>query len=207
MRTLWRTERSPGKSRNTPAFRDKVGKAFGTITMTSNQKRTAFAQFIREHQASLRSFLRVIGVQPDSVDDLAQETFMAAFRELDRFDADKDFGKWLRGIARNLTRNELRKSARRRRILDEDLTEHLLAEADSDHREDEFEETYFHSLRDCLERLPNKSRRLITGRYADEWKAPFLADQFQMTSTAVRLALMRIRRQLRDCIEKRAPHA
>ena len=58
-----------------------------------------------------------------------------------------------------------------------------------------------------LEQLPEKSRSLIAGRYRDEWKASFLADQFQMTAAAVRLALMRIRRQLKTCIETRVSNA
>ena len=172
-----------------------------------DQKREAFAAFVREHQASMRSFLRVIGVQADSVDDLAQETFMVAYRELDRFDNNEDFGKWLRGIARNLTRNELRKSARRSRIMNEELPQHLLAEAEVDQSEARFEDADLCALRDCLEQLPEKSRGLIAGRYQDEWKASFLADQFQMTAAAVRLALMRIRRQLKTCIETRVSNA
>lgn len=194
------------KVRNNQSGDDKFSKT-GTGQMTRQQKRDEFARFVREHQASLRSFLRVIGVKPDAVDDLAQETFLAAFRELDRYDADQDLGKWLRGIARNLARNELRKTARRCRITDGELTEHLLAETERDQTEESYEEHDFRSLRDCLEQLPEKSRRLITGRYADEWKAPFLADQFELTATAVRLALMQIRKQLRGCIEKRAHHA
>ena len=174
--------------------------------MTPNQKRKAFAQFVRDHQGSLRSFIRMLGVQPDSVDDLAQETFLVAFEELDRFDDDRDFGKWLRGIARNLTRNEIRKSARRGRILDKELTEHLLAESEADQSSAGYEEYDFCALRDCLEQLPEKSRTLISRRYADEWKATFLADQFEMSATAVRLALLRIRGQLKLCIEKRLSH-
>ncbi|MDF1737934.1 MAG: sigma-70 family RNA polymerase sigma factor [Verrucomicrobiales bacterium] len=174
--------------------------------MTSNRKRKAFARFVRDHQGSLRSFVRMLGVHPDSVDDIAQETFLVAFKELDRFDDERDFGKWLRGIARNLTRNELRKHARRGRILDEALTDHLLAEAEADENASGYEEFDFCALRDCLEQLPEKSRTLISRRYADEWKAPFLADQFEMSATAVRLALMRIRGQLKTCIEKRLAH-
>ncbi len=170
-------------------------------------KRAEFASFVAEHQASLRSFLRVIGVSQDSVDDLAQETFLVAFRELDHFDKDEDFGKWLRGIARNLTRNELRKNARRARILDQKLTDHLLSEAEKDCSRKEYEEVDYRALRDCLEHLPEKSRKLIAGRYADEWKSSFLADQFNMTATAVRLALMRIRRQLKICVESKYPNA
>ena len=167
------------------------------------EKRAIFAEFVREHHATLRGFLRVVGVRPDAVDDLAQEAFMVAFRELDSFNIDEDFGKWLRGIAKNLARNEMRKSARRSRIVDGALTEHLLAEAERDHENLGFEEKDYCALRDCLEHLPEKSRKLIAGRYADEWNASFLADQFQMSATAVRLALMSIRRQLKSCIEKR----
>lgn len=170
-------------------------------------KRAEFTEFVTQHHAQLRGFLRVIGVAPDSVDDLAQETFLVAYRELEKFDKNEDFGKWLRGIARNLTRNELRKNARRTRILSNELTGHLLAESEKDNPEERFDEADFCALRDCLEQLPEKSRHLISGRYADEWKAPYLADQFNMSATAVRLSLMRIRQQLKSCITKRLENA
>ncbi|MFI4874717.1 MAG: sigma factor-like helix-turn-helix DNA-binding protein, partial [Blastopirellula sp. JB062] len=59
-------------------------------------------------------------------------------------------------------------------------------------------------LRDCVEQLPPKSRQIISCRYADGWKAPDLAAHFDMTSAAVRQALVRIRDQLKTCIERRA---
>lgn len=170
-------------------------------------KQEEFRAFVQEHQAPLRGFVRMLGVHTDSVDDLAQETFLIAFRELDRFDTDQDFGKWLRGIARNLVRNELRRNARRGRIMDEQVTRHLLAAAESEPGEIGFEEDEFHALRDCLETLPEKSRLLIDGRYFDEWNASILADKFEMSAGAVRLALMRIRRQLSTCIKERITNA
>ena len=176
--------------------------------MNSEQrKQDEFRAFVREHQAPLRGFVRMLGVDTDSVDDLAQEAFMVAYRELDRFDAEQDFGKWLRGIARNLVRNELRRNSRRGRLMDEHVTTHLLAVSDSNHDEIGFEEAEFHALRDCLESLPEKSRMLIDGRYFDEWNASILADKFEMSATAVRLALMRIRRQLNNCIKERLADA
>ena len=171
--------------------------------MKGTDKREAFAAFVAEHQASLRGFLRVVGVRQDSVDDLAQETFLVAFRELDSFRTDEDFGKWLRGIARNLVRNEMRKTARRCRIMDNELTDHMMAHLEPDRADTRFEAFDFRALRDCLEQLPEKSRQLVAGRYADEWNASYLADQFEMSATAVRLALMRIRRQLKGCIRSR----
>ena len=63
------------------------------------------------------------------------------------------------------------------------------------------------ALRDCVEQLPGKSREMITGRYEDGWTAGFLADQLRMTASAVRQALVRIRRQLRHCVEERLADA
>ena len=93
--------------------------------MAGKQDEARFAALVEEHQASLRAFVRTLGVDTDWVDDLAQDAFVVAYRELETFDEDRDFGKWLRGIARNLVRNELRKAVRRR-IMNEDLTRHLL---------------------------------------------------------------------------------
>lgn len=175
--------------------------------MDGQHKLHAFGAFVAEHQAALRGFVRMLGVQGDTVDDFAQETFLVAYRELERFDDNQDLGKWLRGIARNLVRNELRREARRRRIMQEGITEHLLAVLEPDRAQPRFEDADFRALRDCLEELPEKGRRLIAARYADEWNASILADQFGMSATAIRLALMRTRRGLKVCIEKRLSHA
>ncbi|MAG93609.1 MAG: RNA polymerase subunit sigma [Planctomycetaceae bacterium] len=155
---------------------------------------------INEH-AALRAFIRALGVDRDWVDDLAQETFLVAYRELDSFDQQRDFGKWLRGIARNLVRNEVRKVGRRRRILHENLTDILLTrDEDQSHALDR---SNVAALRECVEQLPGKSRDLVSGRYRDGWSADDLADQLDMTAAAVRQALVRIRRKLRTCIEQR----
>jgi RNA polymerase sigma-70 factor (ECF subfamily) len=44
------------------------------------------------------------------VDELAQEAFLTAYRRYDNLEPDADFGRWLRGSARNLVANIRRKS-------------------------------------------------------------------------------------------------
>ena len=75
-----------------------------------------FELLVVEHHVQLRAFVRSLAVDPDWVDDIAQESFLTAYREWKSFDSTRDFGKWLRGIAANIVRNELRKDARRQRI-------------------------------------------------------------------------------------------
>lgn len=164
-----------------------------------------FEALVKEHQASLRVFVRSLGVEPDWVDDLAQDAFVVAYRELESFDPGRDFGKWLRGIARNLVRNELRKRGRQHRILHEGLAEHLLELGEKE--EERFDAGQVTALRDCVEALPGKSRELVHSRYYEGWNASVLADKFEMKAATIRQTLLRIRRQLHLCIKKRTKEA
>ncbi|MEP3482299.1 MAG: sigma-70 family RNA polymerase sigma factor [Fuerstiella sp.] len=159
---------------------------------------------MEEHHMQLRSFVRTLGVDPDWVDDLAQEAFLVAFREKASFDRSRDIGKWLRGIARNLVRNEIRKDARRRRILHEALAELLVSCEDQCHESAHWTEMKMPALRDCVEQLPSKSRQLVSERYGGGWLADEMAEQLRMSASAIRMGLTRIRRQLKQCIEQKA---
>lgn len=162
-----------------------------------------FTQLVAQQHQQLRSFVRTLGIAPDWVHDLAQEVFLVAWRESDSFDSQRDIGKWLRGIARNLVRNELRKDQRRKRILHEGLSELLVRSLEGETEAPDWEQCRMPALRDCVEQLAPKSRQIVAGRYSDGWKTPDLADHLGMTAAAVRQALMRIREQLKQCIEFR----
>ena len=165
-----------------------------------NAEMGKFIDFVRENHVQLRSFIRTLGIVSESVDDLAQETFLVAYREMETFDANRDLGAWLRGIARNLVRNELRKEARRRRILNESLSDLLLRAGDEE--PSPLDRAKMSALRECVEQLPPKSRSLVKGRYRDGLTAASLSKHTGMTAAAIRQALVRIRRRLRQCVEQ-----
>ncbi|WP_017444025.1 sigma-70 family RNA polymerase sigma factor [Gayadomonas joobiniege] len=165
-----------------------------------NTEQTLFIAFVRQYQAGLRAYIRSLGIQSASVDDMAQETFLVAYKQMHKFDANEDFGYWLRGIARNLIRNELAKSTRQSRILDAGLTDFLLNELTLEYQTPEQDVDEVQALAHCINKLPEKSRQLVAGKYQQEHHNALLAEQNSMTETAVRIALMRIRNQLKDCI-------
>ncbi|MDF1754255.1 MAG: sigma-70 family RNA polymerase sigma factor [Verrucomicrobiales bacterium] len=166
-----------------------------------------FVRQVREHHASLRGFVRSLGVNPLWVDDIAQEAFIVAYNRLDEFDKDRDFGAWLRGIARNLVINERRKDARRKRIISDNLTDVLLSTSSTP--EYEAEElgdrglAKVNALRECIRELPEKSLSLIKAKYENNSSALDIAETFGMKPPAVRKALERLRASLRKCMEKR----
>ena len=167
----------------------------------NDDKRSAFDALVIDHHVRLRAFVRSLGVDPDWVDDLAQEAFLTAHREWDAFDPSRDPGKWLRGIAANIVRNEISKDARRRRILHTELAEILLDRyAESRERQ---EPLTIDAVRGGLGKLASRSRQLVEGRYRDGLAAPELAERLGMSAANVRQMLVRIRRQVKQCVELR----
>jgi RNA polymerase sigma factor (sigma-70 family) len=116
-------------------------------------QRKEFAKLVLEHQARLRMFIRMLGALPDSVDDLAQDAFVVAYERIDTLEDFDQAGPWLRSIARNLVRNELRKSSRQRRVVNASISEAMLAVSDEPVTAP-WSEDWFAALRTCLERLP-----------------------------------------------------
>jgi RNA polymerase sigma-70 factor (ECF subfamily) len=77
----------------------------------SSDDRAAFGELVLRHQSPVRRFLRhLLGGDAALADDLAQETFLRAYRGLRQFQGGSAFLTWVLGIAHNQFRN-----ARRRR--------------------------------------------------------------------------------------------
>ena len=166
-----------------------------------NERRLQFESLVIDHHVRVRAFVRSLGVEPDWVDDVAQEAFLTAYRNWSSYDRERDFGKWIRGIAANIVRNEVSKDARRRRILHTELAEILLNRYTKSR--ERREPMTIAAIRQCVDELAPRSQQLVQGRYRDGLAAPELAKRLQMSAANVRQMLVRIRRQLKQCVELR----
>ena len=80
----------------------------------------ALDQFVSETHDSVRRLCRLLG-DPDTVDDLVQDTYLRAIRSLPRFRRDGSARSWLLAIARNTSADATRSRVRARehlRVLD-----------------------------------------------------------------------------------------
>lgn len=71
----------------------------------------AFGELVRRHQSAVRATLRTL-TRGDEVraDELAQDTFLRAYRSLKNFRAESQFSTWLYRIAYNAFQDELRRA-------------------------------------------------------------------------------------------------
>ncbi len=83
------------------------------VTRAQAGCREALEQLVVRYQESLFSFLyRYVGQAADA-EDLSQEVFMKALRNIDGFRRESSLGTWLFAIAANTARDWQRKKARR----------------------------------------------------------------------------------------------
>src|SRR5436190_1960912 len=95
--------------------------------MTPSAK-DVFELFVRDHVRMLRAFILSGVPDPAAADDLLQETLVAAWRKLDRFDRSKPVAPWLRGIAFREILDWRRFRARHRAVSCDEATLALLEE-------------------------------------------------------------------------------
>jgi RNA polymerase sigma-70 factor (ECF subfamily) len=164
-----------------------------------------FLEQVRGEQARLRAAIRALGVRAEVVDDIAQDALVIALEKLDDFDRGGDFGAWIRQIARWEVANARRKERRRNLVVSDRITDLLLelpsepvVRLDPVERKEEIA-----ALRECLAELPKHSRELLNLRYFEDLSPGSIASRLGQTSNQVRQVLLRLRRALLECIERR----
>ena len=167
----------------------------------------AFQELVRMHQVQVHAFLGRFIRDLEAVDDLAQETFLSAYRHMGSFRGESSFRTWLFGIARNAALMHLRseRSRRKREVkaLDAAVAAYVSARAESDAFPPSRHVRRMSALEKCLEELPGKNARLVDEFYVRGLSAAEIARRAGRKEGALRMALMRIRQALRACIERR----
>jgi RNA polymerase sigma-70 factor, ECF subfamily len=132
-------------------------------------------------------------------EDLLQETAAAAAEKFTTYDPARSFTSWVLGIARNKLLHHHRTHANDRHVFD-DTTVNKLAEVYADM---EPEISAMHAaLEGCIDRVQGRPRKLLEMRYVRELTPAKIAAMSGMNANAVSVMLHRVRRTLRECIER-----
>lgn len=159
---------------------------------------------VRDHQARLRTYIFSRTGNRDLADDLVQEVFLIAWKNFEKYDRSRSPLPWLLGIARNEVRGHWRKKVREnvREELQAMAAEKLL-ERDEMAGEEKLADARVAALRRCLEELPSKSSELIQMMYGNRLNCEQIAQRIEANGGMIRMALFRVRRALRSCVEVR----
>jgi RNA polymerase sigma-70 factor, ECF subfamily len=163
-----------------------------------------FAELVRRHQSRVFAILHRYERDAHKVEDLAQETFLKAWRALGQFDGRAPFEHWLSRVAARVALDHLRKEKRRQNEiglpeLGDDALDWL-------RNDDEKSELDARSAAELLElamrELSPADRLVITMQELEGRSVKEIAVAMGASGVAVRVRAMRARSKLRQALEK-----
>ena len=168
-------------------------------------------QLVVMHQAEIFRYLRYLGAERATAEDLVQETFLAAYESAnvpaDDPDARGRRAAWLRGIARNKLRMHVRHDNANPARANSELVEQSFQAAETIWQHeflrggDGFD--YLEAMRKCLTQLPPFGRQALEMFYA-QGKSHFdIAATMRISSDAVKARMQRLRAKIAECVRLR----
>jgi RNA polymerase sigma-70 factor, ECF subfamily len=141
-------------------------------------------------------FLRRTGGSPALAEDLTQDTFMAAVRELQGGRMPQNPGAWIHGIARHKLVDHYRRAGRSERALSAASAPPLAATA---------EDAECERVAAALDRVPASQRAVLVLCHLDGFSVREMAEALGKTEKAVESLLGRGRESLRRAYLEAAP--
>ena len=141
-------------------------------------------------------------IDTSAAEDLVQEVFVQAWFSIDAFKEGRDFGPWLRTIARNAVRKELRRQMREdRRVAT--YQERVVARMEDGEAHQQRDAQLRDALAACRKKLSTQASQALDLRYERGQGFDAIAETLGRTVAAARQLLTRTRVTLRECVEFR----
>jgi RNA polymerase sigma factor (sigma-70 family) len=134
-------------------------------------------------------------------ENIVQQTFVNVYEHLHEFRQGEDFGRWVRAIARNLVRDELRRSARERGRMAR-YRSYLLSKFSSDDDSEKREQVLADVLSSCRGKLSGLAAKALRLRYEEEMPFNEVAAAIGRSPDATRQIVTRARIALRQCMQE-----
>ncbi|MFN8178186.1 MAG: sigma-70 family RNA polymerase sigma factor [bacterium] len=165
----------------------------------------AFSELVERHQARVYQHAeRLLGNRQDA-EEVLQDTFLQAYRNLAGFEERSRFSTWIYRIATNEALMRLRRASRRREVLLEEAPSGEVERASDEVREfarsaldDVMDREVREILKKALVELPDEYRVVFVLRDVEGFSNAEVADILGLSVPAVKSRLHRSRIWLRD---------
>ena len=160
----------------------------------------AFRCLFEQERERLHRFVLKLVEDADEAENIVQETFTEAYRQIEDFRGEAAVSTWLFSIAKHLAYGHLRTSDRHN-YLEHETIEFLQVDRNDSvsgtQREVERSERK-QIVHDALQELPDHYRRVVQLRDLEEKSTAEAAEQLDLTEVNVRVRLHRARKALRE---------
>jgi len=144
-----------------------------------------FSRLIEETYRSLCFFLRYLGLPESDVDDIAQESYLKAYKAFDTYESSRSFKSWIFSIAKNTFIDWTRRQKTQKRFLEANFCRDYCEtfEDDSNNRT---------QVRAILEKLSPEDQVLIELRFFQDLPFNEIAELTGLSVGAIKMRVMRV---------------
>ncbi|MBR6334492.1 MAG: sigma-70 family RNA polymerase sigma factor [Bacteroidales bacterium] len=168
----------------------------------------AYAELVNLYQDSIYYLMMRIVKNSDDAEDLTQETFGKAFRNLHAYSPQYAFSTWLYRIAVNNSIDYIRHKNNSPQCIDDDLfnmtSEQIIDRSSSNHTmtpEDVvIDKQRISMLRSAVQKLPEKYRKVVELRYYEELSYEEISETLNISLSNVKIQLLRAKNMLSDIV-------
>lgn len=167
-----------------------------------------FVSLLTAAQRRVYAFICTLVVDRSDADEVLQETNLALWQQIERFEPGTDFVAWACRIA-HFKVMKLRDAAKRHRVkLDDAVIEMLATESIEEQRADhrlaaERYERNRLALVACLDELSERNRNILLLHYQGGQSLATIGSSIGRTANSVAQLFHRIRFALRSCVQRR----
>jgi RNA polymerase sigma-70 factor (ECF subfamily) len=174
--------------------------AYATQTQTGNAQ--SFGVLVERYQARLLRYGRKFLATQEDIEDIVQDVFVSAYKNIRSFDTTQRFSPWIYRIAHNAFVNRLKKNHRSPFVLF-DFDTLLSHPVYDDSAEKEREQKEMRAMIDKgLEVISPTHREVLILYYLEELKYNEIADVLQIPIGTASARLARAKKALRDAYAK-----
>lgn len=154
---------------------------------------------VRQHQVGLWRYLRALGCDSTTAEDLIQETFLRILHRPFEHRNDAATGAYLRRVAHNLFISQRRRSSKI------SVTERASELEDAWTRWAGFDngDSTIEALRECMGRLTERAQLALRKRFAEEHSRTEIGDELGISEHGAKNLMQRAKAQLRECLENK----
>ena len=159
----------------------------------------------RYEQKLIRYILRISSFSFEEAEDVLQEAFVKAWKNLNEFDGDLKFSSWIYRIVRNTTITEWKKSQSKgksqRQELDEDFFQNLPSSLDI---KKELDQKFSkENIRKILQLMPRKYREVLILKFLEEKNYKEISDILRKPSGTIATLINCAKKSFRQTAEKK----
>ena len=185
---------------------DKQDASFATKAQKGD--RDAFGELVKRFQVRIYSFCYQFFRDKDIATEMAQETFLRAYRYIKKYDSKRKFSTWIYSIAKNICIDEKRKMDRSKTVPIDDINPSTIQSSrQSYHLKDPSQITLHLEdrmlLEEAIAELPEKYRAAIILCYFQELPYQEIADVLNLSLNLVKVRIFRAKKQLLEILKEK----